>query len=453
MKYYIVQTRNGVTEFTTDQKTVRINSGHNHYTTVYTSDRTAWNAIGPGETTPTICQTIYFKPKKITIDIANNTTTTSGGWQNSTICTKVRRREASQIKLSAKSKVLVNGVSNPTETQVSTNAHTFKFSFNITTPNDRKLKTTYTIQRIIFESDEQENWSNAETVKGPREITAPNTSAITNSFTLNPESGKTYKVCERIRLEPDKYQIEYNANNTEEGVYALASHGNYAKRCTKVGWPGQKVRDDGVITVHSSSKGKINADYHSGTDSYIMKGEKATITYTHTLWRDAEKHKNGNKADVKSPKEDVTVSYRLDVSENSYSVRNFSIKNNPDNLELPTVTIPTNSKENPKIIESNKNSIFTNANITATAEKVGKIYSYCQSINYFSSKHTLRGKYLEVDGEIYDPKMIAALPPEARPATVGQSKPGCVNVLRPYNFNVNKITIENSPSGAIVSVG
>ena len=56
------------------------------------------------------------------------------------------------------------------------------------------------------------------------------------------------------------------------------------------------------------------------------------------------------------------------------------------------------------------------------------------------------------DGEIVNPKMREAKNPLSKPVMVGVST-GCIEVVRPDNFNVKEITMQNSPTGDVVYPG
>ncbi|MBR5389652.1 hypothetical protein IK146_03780 [Candidatus Saccharibacteria bacterium] len=460
IEYYITQTNNGNPESVTNggssssPKTARINSSENNsFTVVSPTTSKNWDPIGPGGKTPTICQTIYFKPKEISTTASGSSArVTDSSWQSSTACTYVQRRMYNRISIDATSDVYVNGVKNPSTTSYSIRAHELKFVFNINTPNNRSLNTTYTIERITYGAGGSENWANATVAKGPTNVTAP-VSGITDTFTIQPEEGKSKTVCERIKLNPDKYQIEYNGDGSEEGVYGMQSSGAYAKRCTTVAWPAKTWRNDGEITVYTESSGKLvneseTGGYRSDLDAFLIKKESASITYTHKLWREAEKHTGDgvHQAVVKTPEEDVNVKYRFSDPGTTFADETAITTTNGAGA-LPSLTVKTNYSVNGKVSDtSNTTDSLKNANTTARAPKVGRKYTYCQANNYISKTYDLRGQYWEVDGEIYSgsPEILAVDTPKPRKDIGKSNPPGCVNIIRPYNFNISKITITSS---------
>ncbi|MBR3131492.1 hypothetical protein IKG31_02870, partial [Candidatus Saccharibacteria bacterium] len=470
LQYYVTQTDDGNNVSvqgggsSSSPNTANINSvGSNStgYTTVATYNG-SWSPINAGESTSIICQTIHFRPKQIKIRPSSGVSTISdNSWQTSTVCTRVKRRQGTPIEISADSHYKVDG--GPLDTNdhpYSTNStRGFQFIFNITTPNNRSLSTTYRIQRLIYNSGDTENWANATIARGPITVNAP-VNNITDTFNVLLDEGKSKTVCERIILNPYRYTIEYKADGSEDGTTPTAGDGTFAKKCVTVYRPSKTWRDDGEITVYSQSSGELNNIAQTGgiyqaTGAYLIKTRSADITYTHKFWREAEKHTGDgvHQAAVRSPEEDVTIGFRFDKPEVTFSATSIERTNN--GASIPTAIIKTNTSNNKHNEQSNTSDPLKNTNTAARAEKVGVTYSYCQAANYLSKTYTLRGQYWEVDGAIFDssPELQAVQTPVPK-NTVGKSDPaGCVNVLRPYNFKVDDITIINSPSEPVQSGG
>ncbi|MBR3319086.1 hypothetical protein IKG06_01105 [Candidatus Saccharibacteria bacterium] len=446
IQYYIVQTKDGTNETIPDSgtqsspKTLSVNSADGHYVQAFTS-RGSWDPIAPGEQTPTICQTIYFKPKQISA--GSSYTITKDTWQSSTVCTNVKRSAPKKISASATSDVTVNGVKNPSGTQISVDPYSITFAFKLTTPNSRALTTNYSIQRLIYNTGGTKNWNDATTVKGPTSISAP--ANVTDSFKKATEDGQALTVCERIVLDPYQYYIEYKGDGkTEDGLTSLSGSKAFAERCVDLGRPQKQKYNDGEAIIYSSSEGRLdNSVYDATQGAYILKNNN-TIIYTHKLWRKAEKHTISGK-NATSPAEDVNVEYRLDdpnASYNSTSIRQGTGTANG----LPSITVPTNSESQKRTTTSNRNSSLLNANTVIDESKllVGQKKTFCQSIFFVSKQYTLRGEYYSLNGQLWSNTMLGVERPVSK-NVVGKSSPGCVSVIRPYNFKVTEISVNSSP--------
>ena len=460
IEYYVTQTKDNIKQVVNEggsessPNKKKINSGTNNYQTVFTSTG-SWDSIGEGGKTPTICQTIYFRPKKISVNSNSGVATVASGdktWQSSTVCTLVNRRKSTTITLSAASNVTADGRKNPSSTVISTRNVDVVFDFTINTkPKDRKVNTNYAIERLVYSPSESKDWSKAEVVVDKTPASLPLKSKITNSFTIKRTDdllGKTIIVCERIKIDPDSYRVDYKDDGSEDGITAHTSSGYYGEKCAAVAWPQVVMMDDGEITIYAKSSATINdapnAGYDSAAGVYVMKGEETTIVYTHELRREKEYHAGGNKTIVGTG-ENVDIRYRLD--DPSVTFTSSSIADDGDYGILPSVNLATNSHTT---VKSDTKENFKNKNTKATAARVGTEYIYCQAIDYLSSKYTLRGAYYQLDGKVYsgDPNMIYAGKPVSK-NVVGKSSPGCVKVIRPYNFKITDIPVENSPETVI----
>ncbi|MBQ3294183.1 hypothetical protein IJG98_00440 [Candidatus Saccharibacteria bacterium] len=387
--------------------------------------------LGYGET-GTVCEKITMNPTLIVIGAASGS-----GSGSSIACASVTRLRPVKKTITATTDVIADndGDKNPSGTKYSTNEYrnlTFYHSF----ANDHSgnLNTTYTIE---FKQDNGAVVEyNANTAIG-----TPTSSPVihqVNNIQLA-ETAKT-TICERVRFNTSTYHLHTNGS-----LESLGTTGYSDWRCITLARPGRRIIDDGEITVYSESSGALkNTNQTGGYDTthaaWLMKTQQADITYTHKLWRVAEKHTGDgtHQAAVTSPAEDVTVRYRFADPATTFAATDISTTHTST---IATDTEGSKYSFNSVSASANPTDSLKNANTVATASKVGQLYEYCQSISYVSEKYTLRGIYWQVDGAIYtgDPSLQGTEPPVSK-ELVGKSVKGCVNVIRPYNFNVNSIT-------------
>lgn len=417
-----------------------LNSAHQNRDNYYEVMTNSWTSsdIPTGDSTPIVCERITFRPKNIERKTSTGLDTVrDNSWQSSTVCTQVTRSKPKEAEISATCKVIVDGKENPTEVIVGTGSNfQFQFGFNLSTSSGKSLDTTYTIKRTVN--------NDPPTIVKTASVTAP-VNGITDSPLIPVDEGSSAKVCETINLNPYKYSIHIDGNGNEENTpEAQVGNKDAATCCATVARPEKSYRDDGEITVYSESAGSLDDPNQTGgfdnaADAWIIKTASATITYTHKLWRVAEKHTGDgvHQADVTSPAEDVTVRYRFADPSATFAATSITTAH--------TQTVATNTKDSPYSLASNRSDPLLNANTLATASVVGVKNEYCQSIYYVSEKYTLRGLYWMVDGQIYanDPGIQGVQPPVSK-EIVGQSAKGCVNVIRPYNFNIDSITATGS---------
>ena len=411
-----------------------IPSGNDAYYTVMTNNWVS-DDISRGGSTPTVCERITFKPKKVEIKMSTGSTTVKdASWQSSTVCTKVERRRPKEPEISATCKVIVDGQENPTDVIYNTHANfQFQFGFNLSTSLGYTLGTNYTIKRSV------DGGAYTNVNANPIYVTAPK-NGISDSPLVSVEEGKSKRICETININPFKYTVHLNDNGTDDGSPEAQTGGKDAATCcATVARPKREPRDDGEIIVYSESSGKLDKEnetggYESTQDAWLMKTTSADITYTHKLWRKAEKHTGDgtHQAAVTSPAEDVTVRYRF--ADPATNFASTSITN------AHTSVIATNTENSKYSFNSNRTDNLLNANTLARAEVVGVKNEYCQSVSYVSEKYTLRGIYWQVDGQIYtgDPSLQGTEAPVSKDI-VGKSVKGCVNVVRPYNFKIDSI--------------
>ena len=411
-----------------------IPSGNDAYYTVMTNNWVS-DDISRGGSTPTVCERITFKPKKVEIKMSTGSTTVKdASWQSSTVCAKVERRRPKEPEISATCKVIVDGQENPTDVIYNTHANfQFQFGFNLSTSLGYTLGTNYTIKRSV------DGGAYTNVNANPIYVTAPK-NGISDSPLVSVEEGKSKRVCETININPFKYTVHLNDNGTDDGSPEAQTGGKDAATCcATVARPKREPRDDGEIIVYSESSGKLDQEnqtggYESTQDAWLMKTTSADITYTHKLWRKAEKHTGDgtHQAAVTSPAEDVTVRYRF--ADPATNFASTSITN------AHTSVIATNTENSKYSFNSNRTDNLLNANTLARAEVVGVKNEYCQSVSYVSEKYTLRGIYWQVDGQIYtgDPSLQGTEAPVSKDV-VGKSVKGCVNVIRPYNFKIDSI--------------
>lgn len=470
LEYYVERSTNGGYSYspvsgegTSGSPVRRSINADNAYVPVETNTWTS-DAIAQGNSTPTVCERIIFRPKQVEVRAgAGSTSVKDNSWQSSTVCTVVHRQSPKSINLDANSSVIVDGVTNPTEPLIgSAEKRQFMFAFNIfnSEHSNRQLDTTYTIERLVYIGNQTKNWNNATIAKGPTLITTPTSSPITDSPEVTVADGQSVTVCERIKLNPYRFQIHTNADGTESSTpQAVPGSGYFAEICATVARPHLGLIDDGEIEVYSSSEATLdNASNYStininGVNAYLMKKQTATVTYTHKLWRNSEKHTGDgtHQAVVTSPEEDITdLRYRFADPAKTFSVNYFNTTSG-----LPIETLATNSSKTYTTNDSNRNNPLFNDNIEISAGDVGEIQTKCQSIFYLSQKYYLQGKYYIVDGAIWSGDTSikgVATPvraPHGNPAgTVGQSEPGCVSVVRPYNFRFSDISITASQATA-----
>lgn len=448
IEYYIERSTNGGSSYSTvvSNTTRSVNSGNNGYVSVATNSWVS-DDISRGGSTPTVCERITFRPKNIEVKMSTgNTTVKDNSWQSSTVCTKVERRKPKEPEISGTCKVIVDGTENPTDVIYNTHENfQFQFGFNLATSMSYTLPTTYTINRSI-------NNGTATSVRSTAVNAAVN--GITDSPLVSVEEGTSKKVCETINVNPYKFTVHLNDNGTDDGSPEAQTGGkDVATCCATVARPKREPRDDGEITVFSESSGALNntnqtGGYDTDHSAWLMKTQQADITYTHKLWRKAEKHTGDgtHQASVTSPAEDVTVRYRFADPATTFAATSISTTH--------TSVIATNTESSKYSFNSvsaaaSPTDPLRNANTIATAGSVGQLYEYCQSVSYVSEKYTLRGIYWQVDGEIYsgDPSLQGTEAPVSK-ELVGKSAKGCVNVIRPYNFNVSSITAKGDTKPA-----
>lgn len=460
IEYYVERSTNGGGSYSAvsgggssgSPLTLNVNSGNNSYVSAMTNSWVS-DEISRGGSTPTVCERITFRPKQVEIKMSSGVTTVKdSAWQSSTVCANVTRQKPKEAEISATCKVIVDGQENPTDTVFSTNERfQFQFGFNLTTNPAYSLSTTYTINRSI-------NGGTAAAAKTAT-VTAP-VNAISDSPLISVEEGKSKKVCETINLNPFKYTIHLKGDGSDDGApEAQTGSKDAATCCATVARPKREPRDDGEITVYSKSSGSLNNKNQAGDqitvngeDVYPIKTDSADITYTHKLYRKAEKHTGDgtHQADVTSPAEDVTVRYRFADPATNFTSTSIDTTH--------TKVIATNTENSPYSIKSVSSNArptdnLLNANTVATAETVGEVNKYCQSISYVSEKYTLRGLYWQVDGQIYsgDPYLQGVDTPVSK-EVVGKSAEGCVKVIRPWNFRITESTSDGDISKPIVAL-
>lgn len=387
--------------------------------------------VGYGETKK-ICEKIDFNPQLILY--GDNGAGASSGSGSSIACASITRGIPDSKIITAVTDVIADsGVKNPapTEAQTGTSANrsaTFYHTFS--NNHTAKLPTTYTIELTQDNGPIQEYNKNTD-------IDTPTVVDHTVKVALG--EAKQTTICERVRFNTSSYNI-----HTDGSLESLGTTDYSEWRCVTLARPGRVWRDDGEITVYSESAGSLDDPSQTGgfdnaADAWIIKTASAAITYTHKLWRVAEKHTGDgvHQADVTSPAEDVTVRYRFADPSATFAATSITTAH--------TQTVATNTKGSPYSLSSNRSDPLLNANTLATASVVGVKNEYCQSIYYVSEKYTLRGLYWMVDGQIYanDPGIQGVQPPVSK-EIVGRSAKGCVNVIRPYNFNIDSITATGS---------
>lgn len=458
IEYYVERSTNGGGSYSAvsgggssgSPLALNVNSGNNSYVSAMTNSWVS-DEISRGGSTPTVCERITFRPKQVEIKMSSGVTTVKdSAWQSSTVCANVTRQKPKEAEISATCKVIVDGQENPTDTVFSTNERfQFQFGFNLTTDPAYSLSTTYTINRSI-------NGGTATAAKTAT-VTAP-VNAISDSPLISVEEGKSKKVCETINLNPFKYTIHLKGDGSDDGApEAQTGSKDAATCCATVARPKREPRDDGEITVYSESSGALNNENQTGgfsqtQDAWLMRTDSADITYTHKLYRKAEKHTGDgtHQADVTSPAEDVTVRYRFADPATNFASTSIDTTH--------TKVIATNTENSPYSIKSVSSNArptdnLLNANTVATAETVGEVNKYCQSISYVSEKYTLRGLYWQVDGQIYsgDPYLQGVDTPVSK-EVVGKSAEGCVKVIRPWNFRITESTSDGDISKPIVAL-
>ncbi len=401
--------------------------------------------IKPGKSSPTVCERINFKSKRTEFVGVSTVGTGNGEWGSSTICTRIKRQKAKKTTMSATCSAMVDSAYN------TTGVFNFTFGFNIDRDNTtQNLSTKYTIKRSV-------NGGTSTVVKGPTSITVPK-NGITDSPTITfseSEYGSSKQVCETIHVDPYQYAIQLKPDGTEEtitGADAIGGGKDLATCCETVAMPEQHMRDDGEITIYSESTATVDpstsGEYNSTIGAYLLKGDRAIINYTHKLWRESEKHQGDgvHQAAVISPEEDVEVKYRLGANsaanDNAFTPAYFD-----SHSSIPSTMIATNTANNKFTTHSSSNSAdtFLNENTSVTVNEVGGVEERCQSIYYVSNNYLLRGRYWEMDGEIYplNPEIQGRERPVRSPkpdGSTGKSVPACVKIARPYNFKVKKLT-------------
>ena len=471
LTYTIEQSNNGGTSWNTivSNNTVNVN-GNNTYVEVrgYPASKNTFT-LAQGDTSDTVCERITYTSTQYTFPVNSTTGTANNASATSTICTRIIRRSPTTISIDGNADLYVDAVNdahkNPTDVVYSTDGtRNFTYVLNITAPTGRTLGTTYTIQRLTYGHGDTKDWSKGTNVTNKTNISvnAP-ISGITDTFSVTIDEGTTKTVCELTILNPYRYEINYKAGDAEVedgSPDPIAGQTIVGERCIVIGRPKLEPRDDGEITVYSESEGSLDNPNQTGGYSdtqgdWLMKTDSADITYTHKLWREAEKHTGDgtHQADVTSPAEDVAVGYRFDkpsVTFNATSIRN--IPSGSSYSTLPSATIATNTKGSPYSFTSNRTEPLFRENTSVGAEEVGKKYEMCQSIDYLSEKYTLRGIYWEVNGEIYagNPYLQGTESPVSK-EIVGKSAQGCVNVIRPWNFRASSLTSTGDYSVPIVA--
>lgn len=469
LDYYVERSVNGGSSWSavanegtsSSPKTLSVNGND----TYVTAEANSWvsDPIAQGSATPTVCERITFRPKKVEVKVSSGVqTVTDNNWQTSTVCSIVRRRAPKSVNLTAESHVWVDGANKDATSPVysvnSPRSIQFKFDIKNADGSNRALSTNYVIERIVYTAGGSEDWSQKTDVKSGNNIVTPTSSPITDTFNITIDPGTSKTICERIKLNPYQFKIHLDGNNNEEGSpESVVGDGWFANRCVTIARPALTWRDDGDIEVFSESSGALDNPSQtggtvniSGTAAYLLKTASADITYTHKLWRNAEKHTGDgtHQADVISPEEDVTVEYRFADPATTFTAT--SIKNA---VTLPSHAIATNTAGSKYSFQSNRTDPLLNTNTQATASEVGTLYEQCQTIDYLSKTYTLRGQYWELDGQIFSnsPNIQAVGTPVSK-NTVGKSARGCVNVIRPWNFKATNLT-SNDDISKPVTVG
>ncbi len=471
LTYTIERSTNGGSTWSTiaSNNTVNVN-GDNTYVEVrgYSASKSTFS-LTQGQTSDTVCERITYTSTQYTFPVNSTTGTANNASATSTICTRIIRRSPTTISIDGNADLYVDAINdahkNPTDIVYSTDStRNFTYSLNITAPAGRTLGTTYTIERLTYGYGDTKDWSKGASVAGKTNISvnAP-ISGITDTFNVTIDEGTTKTVCERTILNPYRYEVHYRAGDTEVedgSPDPLAGQTIVGEQCITIGRPKLEVLDDGEITVYSESSGSLDdssqtGGYSDSQGAWLMKTDKADITFTHKLWREAEKHTGDgtNQATVTSPAEDVSVEYRLADPNTTFDATSIkTIPSGSNYTSLPKHTIATNTKNSKYSFSSNRTEPLFYTNTEASADVVGQKESKCQSIDYLSDKYTLRGQYWTVNGAIYDgnPYLQGVEAPVSK-GTVGKSAQGCVNVIRPWNFRASSLTSVGDYSKPIVS--
>ncbi len=412
-----------------------------------------------GETSATICERITFKSKRTEFRGDATTGTADGNSGTSTICTKIKRRNPKSVDLSATSDVYVDGEHNPTDVLYSLSAtRGFQFKFEITNSenSNRSLTTTYTIERLIYKATDTKNWANGTVAKGPTSVTTPKTGtgAITNSFNINIPEGESRVVCERIKLDPYQFKIHLNGAGAEEGSpEALVGSSYFAERCATVTRPGRFEFRDPDIKVYGRSDAELTnssqASWDSSLDAYLLKTEYADITYHHQLYRDDVRHTDSSQ----TPTEDVTVNYVFNTPNISIPASSLD-----QTFINPAATVSNNSST--PWFDSNTTDPLKSTNTKTTSLKVtNSPVEICQSVHFLANLYESYGTYWGVDGvrlntittNFNDDLLGSRI---VRTDSVGVSPKGCVKIVRPYNFRINRInTVVNDSASKPPAVG
>lgn len=397
-------------------------------------------SLGEGDS-KTVCERIYFNPRKVILN-ASGTNGTESGDGASVVCGTVTRRAPDTIKLTAETNVnhcnFPNEV-NPSKIYYNTGAtQCVSFQHKFTSAQGQNLSASYT---IYYSEDGGKTVASKTTGNVLTDKVSGNThyKNVVKEHTVSLDYGELKTVCEYVEWTPNTFKLHKKADGSNDGVDAVGGTDKTNWRCIKVGRPVRKYIKDGTFTVYGESSGSLvnpneTGGYYEPKGAYLMKKDEAEVTYAHNLKRNDDRHAND---DTKTA-EDITAKYRFGTPGLSLDVKYMDTT-----LGLGSSVVKNDSSSGP--FNSNKTDPLFNDNTTARANTVGKIESYCQSIYFYSKEYQMYGEYWMVDGHIWEeqPGMLNAgtpVPyPEDVPGSVGSSVKGCVDVIRPYNFRISTI--------------
>ncbi len=401
----------------------------------------------------TVCEKVSYNPLIIYLNAAGTGGDPDGSGE-SAVCGTVTRRSPDVIHLTAETNTYhctdPSNI-NPSKIYFDTESpQCVTFQHKFTSVDGQVLTSNY---KIYYSEDGGATVKSTSTGTVTTDKTSGSTKYknVVKEHKVDLDYGQLKTVCEKVEFTPNTFKLHRTASGDPDGITPDGGTGYTDWRCIKVGRPTKTTIDDGIFEITGLSEGKLDNEAETGGPygpggAWLMKQEQATITYSHRLKRDNNTHEH----DSSKPAEDVTVKYRFGKGDDSFS--------NNDILNTTGIgsTIIKNNQTVGPFNSINGSSLF-GANTTARAEVVGTPTSYCQSIFFHSKQYLMHGEYWMVDGNIWDekPGMISSSDPtpypESTEGSVGKSAPGCVNVVRPWNYKIKKI--EPKTQNIIQSLG
>ena len=406
------------------------------------------------DTTATICERVTVRPKSITFfELNAKPSQPNNNPVSSEVCAEIYRPKPITLTITAATSADVDGATATNEKiyyALNENRqvifyHEFAHNFDA----GKTLDTKYTIEYTV----------NSE--KGTKTASISTPKLQSHTYNLKLSYNEKVKICERVVFSPSTYYL-----HTDNVLESLTTTGASEWLCVNVVRPGPTPTPDPDpnpdpssgdnkrnVTVTATSEGlpahigQETSSFNSDLNAYLVKTSSVDLIYFHQFHRDNVTHTDNKK----TPTEPVIINYRFDDPSANFSASSLTdtfagsltINNNSSSEKLASDA--TNSLKN-------KNTKITSVPVSATPTTI------CQNAHYLSGSYKSWGVYWMVDGVRLD-ELDSNIPGASdlldhwieSNNEVGKSSGGCVNLLRPYNFKVTKIsaTLDEPESGQI----